>query len=363
MLLFFASDLLYLLSPKKTKTILIIKIDEIGDYILFRNFLEIVKNSNKYLEYQITLCANIVLKDVAIIFDQPFVKKFIFLDKKKFSSSAIYRTIFLMKMRVRHYNAVIAPSYSRDFFVHDEIVKHTKAKEKIGFDGDMIKTNEIRKKQSNQYYSTLYQSPNKYLFEFLRNKEFFSLLLNQTVYLDKPYLNAGVEKGNYLIVFPGASVSYRRWSEANFARLIKKLSSKYSHKIVIAGSNSDKSISKSITSRVANVSIENLVGKTSLAQLINLISGASLLISNETSAAHIAVAVNTPTVCISNGNHYMRFAPYPKDIYDKIITLFPDEIMRANNNNKIAEKYSVKSDLNINKVSVNQVYQAVSTLL
>ena len=44
--------------------------------------------------------------------------------------------------------------------------------------------------------------------------------------------------------------------------------------------------------------------------LVELIRASRLLIGNETSAVHIAVAVDTPSVCILGGGHYGRFMPY-----------------------------------------------------
>ena len=36
------------------------------------------------------------------------------------------------------------------------------------------------------------------------------------------------------------------------------------------------------------------------------------MVSNDTSAVHIAVAVNTPVICILGGAYYGRFLPYPE---------------------------------------------------
>jgi ADP-heptose:LPS heptosyltransferase len=57
-----------------------------------------------------------------------------------------------------------------------------------------------------------------------------------------------------------------------------------------------------------------LSGKTTLQELAELIRGAEILISNETSAVHIAAAVGTNSVCILGGGHFGRFLPYPKHV-------------------------------------------------
>ena len=50
---------------KNAKHILLIRLDAIGDYILFRNFIEVLKRNPKYSDYKITLLGNIVWRELA----------------------------------------------------------------------------------------------------------------------------------------------------------------------------------------------------------------------------------------------------------------------------------------------------------
>ncbi len=52
------------------------------------------------------------------------------------------------------------------------------------------------------------------------------------------------------------------------------------------------------------------MGRTSISDVIDIIGNAEFVISNDTSGAHIACAVNTPSVVIVGGWHYDRFFPY-----------------------------------------------------
>ena len=40
----------------KKNTLLFLKLDSIGDYILVRNFIQSIKESDKYKDYEITVC-------------------------------------------------------------------------------------------------------------------------------------------------------------------------------------------------------------------------------------------------------------------------------------------------------------------
>src|ERR1700709_434902 len=66
------------------KRLLIIKTDAIGDYILFRNFIEIIRNSVLYKDYEIDLLGNPRWRDTAEKYDGQYVNRFIFIDSDAF---------------------------------------------------------------------------------------------------------------------------------------------------------------------------------------------------------------------------------------------------------------------------------------
>ena len=71
-------------SAIRKNTMLILRTDAIGDYILFRNFIKYIKESEKYRHYSIALCGNELWKDLAENYDNEFVDSFIWIDKTKF---------------------------------------------------------------------------------------------------------------------------------------------------------------------------------------------------------------------------------------------------------------------------------------
>src|SRR3982751_602647 len=64
---------------KAEKRLLIIKTDAIGDYILFRNFIEVVKSSETYKDYQVDLLGNTLWQDIALKYDASYINQFIFI--------------------------------------------------------------------------------------------------------------------------------------------------------------------------------------------------------------------------------------------------------------------------------------------
>src|SRR6185295_16195827 len=85
----------------KKNTLLVVRIDSIGDYILFRNFIQELKNSEKFRNYKITLCGNTWWKDLAEKLDADYIDAFMWVDYAKMTEDTyrfnLYKKIFLSR--------------------------------------------------------------------------------------------------------------------------------------------------------------------------------------------------------------------------------------------------------------------------
>jgi ADP-heptose:LPS heptosyltransferase len=158
------------------------------------------------------------------------------------------------------------------------------------------------------------------MMELDRNAEFMSGLTGRRMRASLPRLPKQVALAPelavdvpYFVVFPGASRSGRRWPPEAFAALVERVAQKYRLMPVLCGSKAEVALCQSIIDR-ASVPAINRAGETSLLELAAMIRRAKLLISNETSAIHLAAAVGTRAICILGGGHYGRFMPYPESI-------------------------------------------------
>ncbi len=86
---------------------MIIRFDAIGDYILFRNFIEVLKKSEKYRDYKITLLGNNAWKSLSKELDSEFVDEFIWLDRNKFHKDFLYRYKKLKEITACGYEVVM----------------------------------------------------------------------------------------------------------------------------------------------------------------------------------------------------------------------------------------------------------------
>jgi len=357
----------------KTKTLLIIRLDAIGDYILFRNYLEILSKSKKYKAYKITLCGNIIWKELAQEWDSEFVDSFIWLDRKKFYHNPRYRFELQKYIRKQGFEVVLNPVYSRLLLFGDAIVKISGAKQRIGNFGNMDNLIPKEKKIADKYYSDLLLPSDKIIFEFDRNKEFFENLLEENIELKIPQIKQIVKnKKPYLVVFAGASEAYKRWNWKKFAILATQIAQKYNLELLIVGSNSELEIANSLVEFFKKnnsnsselIKYTNLTAKTSLLELSQIIADSFLLLTNETVAIHLAVATESKAICLANGRHFGRFSPYPQNYNAKVSYIFPSEIEKIRfDEEKTALKYCNSAGLNIDTIEIETVFEATEKIL
>jgi len=96
------------------KTLLLIRLDAIGDYVLIRNIFQRLKQSKKFKGYKITLCGNIVWKDLAETFDKDGIDDFIWLNRKKFNNNPFYKFGLLKKVYKSGFEVVVDTTFSRE---------------------------------------------------------------------------------------------------------------------------------------------------------------------------------------------------------------------------------------------------------
>lgn len=355
--------------PLNKKTLLLVRLDAIGDYVLSRNFFESLRRSEKYQGYSITLCGNVAWKDLAEEFDAGCIDDFIWVERGRLTTSLGYRRDLLSRVQMRGFEVAVQPVHSREFLLGDAVIRASGAPERIGSCGDLLNITRLQKKISDRYYTRLLPASPERLFEFTRNREFFSALLGQNISWPRPLLNIadrpfGPDK--YIVVMPGAGADFRRWAYGNFAEVIRHIAGTVKiRKVFVAGGREDIEAAEEIARRVANDAEAVIVaGKLTLPEFARLLAGASLLLTNETGAAHIAAAVKTKTISISNGNYFGRWHPYPREISEDIVSIYPKEIEdRRNDLEFLYRTYGREAKLDINAVRVEDVIPAVDRIL
>ena len=149
---------------------------------------------------------------------------------------------------------------------------------------------------------------------------------NATLNADMPRLSAatgaferlrqslGLEiRGKLAILCPGAEYGpAKRWPAKHFATLAQQLSQE-GYTVWTIGSTKDQEIGETIE-RLSNSLAINLCGRTQLADAIDLLSGADVVVSNDSGLMHVAAALNRPLIALFGSSSPTFTPPLSKQV-------------------------------------------------
>jgi len=119
----------------------------------------------------------------------------------------------------------------------------------------------------------------------------------------------GIKSGRYAVFVPGSAHAFKCWPVRNFAALGEKVTSTFDLPIIVVGTSAEREIAGKLKS-ASKVPITNFAGLTDIPQLIALLGGATVVVSNDTGPGHIAAAVGVPVVLIFGPTNPARIRPY-----------------------------------------------------
>ena len=109
-------------------------------------------------------------------------------------------------------------------------------------------------------------------------------------------------------IHAGARPPARRWPAASFSALADTLVRRAGALILLTGGPGEESTIRQVEESMREPCI-NLTGQTSLGGLAALIHALDLFITNDTGPAHLAYALNTPSITLFGPADYKRWAP------------------------------------------------------
>ncbi|SDU12711.1 ADP-heptose:LPS heptosyltransferase [Verrucomicrobium sp. GAS474] len=343
--LFLLVDALLLVFVRKgdSGAVLLVKMGELGDYVLFRNFLKSVRDHPAYKGRKIVLCANIHLRSLAEALDREWVDAFVWVDFRAFTANPFTRFRTLRRLKLLGAAVTLNPVYLRSLVGSDALVRASCANERIGFASQPAvpiwseKTGKIlwnprwHQAIGDRFYTRLLPNPSP-LFDFEINRIFFESVLTGTLLPRRPFLvPAPVEvplpTGPFAVLLPGAGERFREWPVENFSAVARHLRERYHLAIVVTGTGADRAKAERIA--LSEDSLLDLTGKLSLLQLAVLLSRAAIVIANDSGGIHLAAALGRPGVGIATRSGLVHFHPYPPAVGHTIRFAYPRSLQEA----------------------------------
>jgi heptosyltransferase-2 len=109
-------------------------------------------------------------------------------------------------------------------------------------------------------------------------------------------------------LMPGAEYGpAKRWPAAHYGAVAAALAAEGAD-VLVLGSAKEKTLGEEVVATAANPRVRNLCGRTSLADVVDLLAAADVAVSNDSGLLHVAAAAGAPVVALY-GSSSAAFTP------------------------------------------------------
>ena len=317
-LLFLLFDSIALSNTPSTKhkpleLVILIRQDAIGDFVMWLDTAKEYRQLYPPDKYKIILVGNKIWCGLAKAL--PYWDEVLVVDVKQFKTFSRYRWNLLRKIKNLGVQIAIQPTFSREFYLGDPLIRASDALRKVSSVGDMSNRNWLKKTIADGWHTELIPASTQMITELERNAEFFQGLSAKPYQANYPKLKfhrtttINWEKREYYVLFPGVSEALRQWPVECFAEISNRIYDQTGLTGILDGAPNEKPLAESIKS-ISRASLE--WAGTRMEELPQLLKYAKFVVSGETSAVYIAAAIETPVICVLGGAYFGRFLPYPE---------------------------------------------------
>ena len=168
----------------------------------------------------------------------------------------------------------------------------------------------------------------------------------------------------FVVVSPCSSMSYRNWTAEGYAAVVDYAMETYALPAVLTGGPQD--IERQYGQRIMQLCRHqpvNLIGRTSLKQLLVVLAKARVVIAPDSGPAHLATAVNTPVIGLYATTNPDRARPYLSA--ELVVNRYPEAVMAKYGQSVESLPWGtrVKDAATMERISVAEVTQKLDRVL
>lgn len=126
----------------------------------------------------------------------------------------------------------------------------------------------------------------------------------------------------YVVLNIGATKSANRWTAEGFSSLASFVMDRYRIPCVLTGGSGDHEMADAVMKEATSPVID-LVGKTTIMELVTVLSGAGVVVSCDTGPMHLAVALGKDVIALFGPADPRRTGPYRGRVIRKNFSCIP----------------------------------------
>jgi len=135
---------------------------------------------------------------------------------------------------------------------------------------------------------------------------------------------------DYVVLNIGATKPANRWTPEGFAGLAHAIHRRYGLASVITGGREEMGYARNITA-IAGGEVVDLVGKTSVGDLKEVLAGSRFVVSCDTGPMHLAVALGKKVVALFGPSDPRRTGPFRGQVIQKSLECSPCNLRECGN--------------------------------
>ncbi len=328
-----------------TSRILVVKLDDIGDYILFENAFHTWATSQQ-INQELFLVGNEAWRPLFELKFKELAITCCWVNKSQWLHEQAYQKEKAKELQSIAPSTCMYPSYTRSLLLDASIGSLFPNAAHIGLNNPKNTDQQLEKA-----FLTEKINPPKVAHELELNACFFKQVIPAIT-------EAHLQQSNYFIVGIGGNQQSKRWSEKKYGLLIQQLLMQFpKFNCLIVGGKAEQEQAKQIVQQINNPRCINYCEQVQLEHLANFCMQAQFAICNDTAVAHVCALNNVPLLVVANGNRYGRFFPYPKS-FKQIRVIYPSQLKPT-----LSKHYDWKEKFPINAIKYTDVLAQLHILL
>ncbi|MCP5366763.1 MAG: glycosyltransferase family 9 protein [Hyphomicrobiales bacterium] len=303
--------------PRRRRGLVVVRMDGIGDMVLFRGSLDHYAEAFDVAKEDITVVG---CKSWGAVAGEVFADyRVLAIDEHRFAKRPGYR--FRTALAVRRLNAavVVCDQFFRRAMMADSLVWLSAAPRSIVA---LPYINEPIRGEFTWYLSQVTGVVDTGLYpthEVIRHAAFVSAVAGRAVDPAPPRIAWRdrrpeiADGGPYVVLNPGSNEYGRRWPLRDYCAVARRVRDR-GLRVVFVGSAKEKPDWDFMAEFGGDEGVIDLMGGTDLPGLLDVMRHAAAVLTNDTGPAHVAIALGAPTLVVVGGGHFGSFVPYPDGV-------------------------------------------------
>lgn len=302
--------------------LLVIRMDGIGDMVLFRQSLDRYAEVFGVDKGDITILGCKAWGELAEGLFEGFRVHSI--HEHRFHKKPLYRFGVARWIYRQNFRTVVLDSFFRKPLMADSLMLAARAPETVACVPWLSpKTNDLFAYALSRT-TTLVETGAYPVHETVRHFRFLSAVAGRDIApakiaLDWPpgRLPEGLGDAPYVVLNFGSNEYGRRWPLAKYLETARWLVGQ-GYRVVFCGAPNDLVHSAEIRAALHREgpggAVIDLIGKTTVPALMQVLRSAAAVLTNDTGPAHLAIALGAPTLVLVGGGHFGSFVPYADEV-------------------------------------------------